>query len=87
MKVPRQLPTVVLLFFYNMITKEEIVEMLSNENAIIDYEKYRYNIESKRWEPITRDDIFTMIYCINAYDRVIQHILSKLDEIDTPTDT
>lgn len=63
-----------------MLTKQEVVEMLSNENAIMNYEKYRSDIESKRWEPITRDDIFTMIYCINAYDRILQTILARLDE-------
>lgn len=67
-----------------MLTKQEVVEMLADSEGIMNYEQLRINISMKSWTPITRDDVLTMVYCINGYYSIIQHILSKLDETDNP---
>jgi len=61
------------------MTKEQIVQMLADSEGIMNYEKLRANISIKSWTPITRDDVLTMVYCINSYDEIMQKILEDLD--------
>lgn len=82
MKVPRWLPTVlVLLFSYNMLTKKEVVEMLASSKEIALYELEKLSVYL--W-PVPPEEIVDLLQitqkCVLSYEKIIQHILDKLDE-------
>lgn len=78
----------VLLFSYNMLTKEEVVEMLANDCDIQNHLAFRSSFEVGNLFPVSQEDtLLIFLRCINAQEKIIQHVLSKLDEIDTPTET
>lgn len=71
-----------------MITKQEVVEMLSDSKEIAIYELEKLSVYL--W-PMPQEEIVDLLQvtqrCVLAYEKIIQTILSKLDEIDTPTET
>lgn len=68
-----------------MITKQEVVEMLANNNDIMNYEKFK--TEFKSWKDSLSQFIHIFLRCIIAHEIIIERILAKLDETDTPTET
>jgi hypothetical protein len=69
------------IFSYNMLTKEEVVEMLSYNNEISDYIKFKTDMSIGNLYPISQENVLTiMVRCIDAHEKIIQHILDKLDE-------
>lgn len=67
-----------------MITKQEVVEMLSDSDKISDWVHMMHN---PNWERNITNMFLIANNAVFAYERIIKTILSKLDEIDTPTET
>jgi len=78
---------IVLFFPYNMLTKQEVVEMLSFDNDISDYVKFKIDMSTGNLYPISQDDVMMIfVRCIDAHEKIIQNILERLDETIEPTD-
>jgi len=59
-----------------MLTKKEVEEMLAESNPIADHTLMKYG--NYKLSKSARMEI--MIRCIDAYEKIIQYILDKLDE-------
>lgn len=69
------------ILIYNMLTKQEVVEMLSFDNDISNYVKFKIDMSTGNLYPISEEDVFTiMVRCIDAHEKIIQNILERLDE-------
>ena len=68
---------IVLYFSYNMLTKQEVVEMLSYSDPIADWVHAMYH-NSEKIDAV--EFLVIANKAITEYDRIIQHILEKLDE-------
>lgn len=68
-------------FFYNMLTKQEVVEMLSDSREILEFEQYRIALQDGKIDSMHREDsMMIVLRWIYSYEKIIQHILDKLDE-------
>lgn len=86
MKISRQLSTIVLLFFYNMLTKEEVVELLQSSEDIMNYEEMRASMMSWKLTGISQDSVLRcMIKALTTYWDIIKHILQRLDKTTETT--
>ena len=64
-----------------MLTKKEVVEMLANDKAIAFYELEKLSVYL--WPPPPYELEQSLDFakqCIQSYEKIIQHILDKLDE-------
>ena len=62
-----------------MLTKQEVVEMLSDSAELYRWEQIRLLKKQRQYVP-DEDVILMGIRCIEAYEKIIQHILDRLDE-------
>ena len=70
--------------YYNRlstVTKEEVMELIQSSDEIMDYQKLKNDFSTWKLYQLAPEDAATvMVRCIDAYDKIIQHILDKLDE-------
>ena len=64
-----------------MLTKQEVVEMLADNTNIMEFEQYRIALQSWKIIAMPRENsMMIVLRWIGAYEKIIQHILDKLDE-------
>ena len=64
-----------------MLTKQEVEEILADDIDINSYLSLKANLTSWKLESVSSDTVlWVMIHALSKYEKIIKHILDKLDE-------